>query len=44
MATLLPGVEVLLNSQASLLKGLRVGLVTNQTGLDAALHADIVTC
>jgi uncharacterized protein YbbC (DUF1343 family) len=36
-----PGVEVLLADRSDLLKGRRIGLVTNHTGLDVAGHSTI---
>jgi uncharacterized protein YbbC (DUF1343 family) len=36
-----PGIEVLLNSHLDLVKGKRVGLVTNQTGVDSNLRSAI---
>ncbi len=36
-----PGIEVLLNERAGELKGKRIGLVTNMTGVDRALRSDI---
>jgi uncharacterized protein YbbC (DUF1343 family) len=41
MPTILPGVEVLLDSQTALLKGLRVGLVTNHTGVTRRLESTV---
>ncbi len=36
-----PGIEVLLRERAGALKGKRIGLVTNMTGVDRALRSDI---
>ncbi len=36
-----PGIEVLLRERADALKGKRIGLVTNMTGVDRALRSDI---
>ncbi len=36
-----PGIEVLLHGRAGGLKGKRIGLVTNMTGVDRDLHSDI---
>ncbi len=39
--TVVPGVEVLLNREMSLIRGRRVGLITNHTGVDRRLRHDI---
>jgi uncharacterized protein YbbC (DUF1343 family) len=38
VAQVIPGLEVLLQEQKSLIEGKRVGLVTNHTGVDRQLH------
>jgi uncharacterized protein YbbC (DUF1343 family) len=37
----IPGIEVLLSDSLSLIRGKRVGLITNQSGRDRAGHSDI---
>ncbi len=39
--TVVPGIEVLLNREMSLIRGRRVGLITNHTGVDRRLRHDI---
>ena len=40
-AAVKPGIEVLLNSRLDLVKGKKVGLITNPTGVDGRLRSDI---
>jgi uncharacterized protein YbbC (DUF1343 family) len=39
--SVIPGIEVLLSEQISLIRGKRVGLITNHTGVDRRLRHDI---
>ena len=39
--TVVPGIEVLLNREMSLIRGRRIGLITNHTGVDLRLRHDI---
>ena len=39
--TVVPGIEVLLNRETALIRGRRVGLITNHTGVDRRLRHDI---
>jgi uncharacterized protein YbbC (DUF1343 family) len=39
--SVVPGIEVLLSEQLHLIRGKRIGLITNQTGVDRRLRHDI---